>query len=92
MSLTYISTPHLSTNRRRRSLPRSPKWGADWRHAVRNLRAAVEDAAPHAKWGVRRFTADRVGMTVLDHIDELNSRTLPILHVLVGELVRQSRK
>jgi hypothetical protein len=80
----------LST-RRRRQLPRSPRWGAEWRHAVRNLRASVEDTVAHAQWGVPRFTPDRVGLQVLDHVYQLNSRTPPVLQVIIAELVRQSR-
>jgi hypothetical protein len=38
-----------------------------------------------------RFTADRVGMEVIDHVDHLDGRALPILHVLIGELVKQSK-
>lgn len=91
MSLIY--TPEtVTTTRRRRSLPRSPKWGADWRRSVRGLRIAVEDTVGNAHWGCPRFTPDRVGLTIIDHIRELDSTTLPVLQVVFAELVRQSRR
>jgi hypothetical protein len=87
MSVISISPPPLSTRRR---LPGSPHWGRDWQHAVRNLRAAVGNAHHHAK---RRshFTTDKVGVEVIDLIGQLDSRALPVLHVLIGELAKQSR-
>jgi hypothetical protein len=38
------------------------------------------------------MTADQVGMRVLDHIDELDNRALRVLAIVLGILVRVSRK
>jgi hypothetical protein len=58
---------------------------------VRQLRGAVEHTVATAKWGDPRFTPNKVGSEVIDLIDGLNSRALAVLHVVVGELVRQSQ-
>jgi hypothetical protein len=83
------SFDHTSSTRRR--LPGSPHWGGDWRLAVRNLRAAVENAIHHARWQ-SRFTTDQVGTEVIDLVEQLDGQALAVLHVLIGELAKQSKK
>jgi hypothetical protein len=75
---------------RPRRLPGAPHWGHDWKLAVRNLRTAVENAIHHA-WRLR-FTANQVGDEVIDLITQLDSQSLAVLHVLIGELAKQSKK
>jgi hypothetical protein len=55
------------------------------------LRAAVENATHHAKWR-SRFTPDQVGTEVIDLVNQLDDRALAVLHVLIGELAKQSKK
>ena len=92
MSVITLSRPQTQPSGRPRPLPGSPHWGGDWRRAVRHLRSAVENAVQNAKWGDPRFTPDKVGTEVIDLIGELNSHSLAVLHVLIGELAKQSRR
>jgi len=70
---TLFSTQPQPSNRRR--LPGSPHWGGSWQRAVGTLRKATEGAIYHARQH-SGFTANQVGIEVIDHIDELNSRAL----------------
>ena len=87
---TLHPTQHQSSAPGRR-LPGSPHWGPDWAKAVRTLRAAVENATHHVSWR-SRFTADQVGTEVIDLVNQLDDRALAVLHVLIGELAKQSKK
>jgi hypothetical protein len=94
ISLTH---PKLSTPQRR--LPGSPHWGGDWTIAVRALRAALENATRHGRWWCwppvskgSRFTPDLVGTEVIDLVNQLDNQSLAVLHVVIGELVKLSKK
>jgi hypothetical protein len=76
---------------RQRHLPGSPHWGVPWRNAVTTLRAATRGAMCHARLR-SRFTADAVGGEVIDLVSQLDGFALAVLHVVIGELVRQSKK
>ncbi|MGO8925124.1 MAG: hypothetical protein ACLQF4_19570 [Xanthobacteraceae bacterium] len=89
MSLLTSFDHDLST--RRRHLPGTAHRGAGWKSAVGILRAAVQNCVGHVDWE-STLTADAVGMRVLDHIGELDSRTRRVLAIVLGILVRQSRK
>ena len=65
--------------------------GGHWKLAVSNLRTAVGNAKHHAKKR-SRFTADQVGTEVIEVVNQLDAQALAVLHVLIGELVRLSRK
>jgi hypothetical protein len=64
------------------------------------LRAAIENATHHAsrrRWpppasNESRFTPDQVGTEVIDLVNQLDSRALAVLHVVIGELAKQSKK
>jgi hypothetical protein len=62
-----------------------------WKNAVGTLKAATKAAMCHARLR-SRFTADSVGSEVIDLISQLDGFALAVLHVVVGELVRQSKK
>jgi hypothetical protein len=89
MSLISLSPHHLSSRRPR--LPGTAHRGPEWRSAVGILRTAIQNAVTHVNWQ-SSVTADQVGMRVLDHINELNSRALRVLMIVLGILVRASRK
>jgi hypothetical protein len=89
MSLLTSLNDDLSTHRR--PLPGTAHRGPEWRSAVGILRAAVQNCVDHVDWR-STLTADAVGMRVLDHIGELDSRALRVLAIVLGILVRQSRK
>ena len=72
-------------------LPGSPHWGVPWKNAVSTLKAATKAAMCHARLR-SRFTADSVGSEVIDLISQLDGFALAVLHVVVGELARQSKK
>jgi hypothetical protein len=55
------------------------------------LRTAVGNAKHHAK-RQSRFTADQVGTEVIDVVNQLDAQALAVLHVLIGELAKQSKK
>jgi hypothetical protein len=89
MSLISLATPQVSSRRRR--LPGSPHWGVPWKNAVTTLKAATKAAMCHARLR-SRFTANSVGDEVIGLIGELDGFALAVLHVVVGELVRQTKK
>jgi hypothetical protein len=55
------------------------------------LRAAVENATHQARWQ-SRFTADQVGTEVIDLVNQLDDQALAVLHVVIGDLAKQSKK
>jgi hypothetical protein len=57
---------------------------------VRVLRAAVENAAEHADSKGR--STDVIGDTVIDHLAQLDSKSLEVLAVVFTMLVRASAK
>ena len=91
MSLYTLPSAQLQLPNRRRRLPGSPHWGTPWKNAVGALKAATKAAMCHARLR-SRFTADSVGSEVIDLIGQLDGFALAVLHVVVGELVRQSKK
>jgi hypothetical protein len=90
MTLINIVPPQPQSMRQRR-LPGSPHWGVPWKSAVTTLKAATKGAMCHARLQ-SRFTADSVGGEVIDLIGQLDGFALAVLHVVVGELARQSKK
>jgi hypothetical protein len=63
------------------------------------LRAAIENATHHVSWRCwslasngSRFTSDQVGTEVIDLVNQLDSRALAVLHVVIGELAKQTKK
>ncbi len=89
MALINLEPSRLSSRQGR--LPSSPHWGGPWKAAVATLRAAIKAAMHHAR--IRsRFTSDQVGSEVIDLVGQLDGFALAILHVVIGELVRQSKK
>jgi hypothetical protein len=89
MSLLTSFDRDLSTHRLH--LPGTPHRGPEWKSAVGILRTALTNAVTHVNWR-SSLTADQVGMRVLDHIGELDSRALRILAIVLGILVKASRK
>jgi hypothetical protein len=86
ISLTH---PKLSTHQRR--LPGAPHWGGAWTVAVATLRAALKNASHHA-WR-SRFTAHQAFRDeVIDLVAQLDSRSLAVLRVVIGELTKQTKK
>jgi hypothetical protein len=85
-----ISLAPQSSHPRRR-LPGSPHWGLPWKNAVTTLKAATKAAMCHARMR-SRFNADSVGSEVIDLVGQLDGFALAVLHVVIGELVRQSKK
>jgi hypothetical protein len=55
--------------------------GPHWVSAVHVLRAATQNAVGHAGWR-KSATANRVGVDIIDRIDELDARTLHVLAVV----------
>lgn len=89
--MAYISLAPQQSSQHRRRLPGSPHWGVPWKNAVTTLKAATKAAMCHARMRPR-FTADSVGSEVIDLIGQLDGFALAVLWVVVGELVRQSKK
>ena len=89
MSLISLPTPQVSSRQHR--LPGSPHWGGPWKAAVGSLRAAIKAAMYHAR-ARARFHSDRVGSEVIDLVGQLDEFALAVLHVVIGELAKQSRK
>ena len=90
MTLINIVPPQAQPPNRRRHLPGSPHWGVAWRNAVGALKAATKAAMCHARMP-SRFTTDSVGSEVIDLVGQLDGFALAVLHVVIGELVRQSK-
>ncbi|MFY9770239.1 MAG: hypothetical protein WAK04_08400 [Xanthobacteraceae bacterium] len=88
MTLITSFDHDLSTRRR---LPGTAHRGPEWKAAVGLVRSALQNAVAHVDWQ-SRLTADQVGMRVLDHIGELDARALRMLAIVLGILVRLSRK
>jgi hypothetical protein len=55
------------------------------------LRAALDNAGHHARWR-SRFDAHQVGDEVIDLVTQLDSQSLAVLHVVIGELAKQTKK
>jgi hypothetical protein len=89
VSLISLSPHRLSS--RQPHLPGTAHRGPEWKAAVGLVRSALQNAIAHIDWR-STMTADQVGMRVLDHINELDSRALRILAIVLGILVRVSRK
>lgn len=65
--------------------------GPAWTAAVRLLRGAALNAVAHAH--VRKsVTSDAVGTTVIDTVGELDRRSLHVLAVVHGILLRASKQ
>jgi|SRR6516165_7055028 hypothetical protein len=75
----------------RQHLPGFPHWGGPWKVAVGILHKAIEGAVYHTQ-DASRFTVNQVGTEVIDHIGELDSRALCVLYVVLGDLIRLSKK
>jgi hypothetical protein len=58
---------------------------------VRNVRTAVENAAQHAR-RQSRFTPHQVGDEVIELVTSLDGPALAVLHIVIGELAKQSMK
>jgi len=87
--MSLYTFPSIQSQPRR--LPGSPHWGVSWKNSVNTLRPAIKAAMTHAR--VRpKFTADAVGGEVIDLVGQLDPFALAVLWVVVGELVRQSKK
>jgi hypothetical protein len=89
MTLINLATPHLSSGQPR--LPGTAHRGPEWKSAVGILRTALQNAVTHVNWP-SSVTADQIGMRVIDHINELDNRALRVLAIVLGILVRASRK
>jgi hypothetical protein len=86
----YTNGKSPSTQPRRR-LTGTAHRGPHWVHAVHVLRAATHNAVELAGWR-RSTTAEQVGSDIIDHIGELDAKTLHVLAVVFGVLVRASRR
>jgi hypothetical protein len=90
MSLINLHTPRLSTpTRRSRRHMGTPHRGPTWKSAVGLLRIAVRNTVEHVDWRPG-LTADDVGLRILDHIAKLDARSLRVLAIVFGILVRAS--
>jgi hypothetical protein len=88
--VTYSNGPGPSTAPiRRRRLTGTAHSGPHWVCAVRILRSATLNAVEHAGWR-RSATADAVGTSIIDHIEELDAKSLHVLAVVFSMLVRAS--
>ncbi len=88
MSLISLATPQLQPTRRK--LPGTAHRGPDWKFAVNVLRAAIRNAVEQVDWQPSD-TVDDVGTGIIDMIGELDGRSLHVLAVAFGVLVRASR-
>ena len=92
--VTYTNGPSPSTaHPHRRRLTGTAHRGPGWVNAVHCLRAATQNALQHGGW--RRsatINKDKVGLHIIDHIDELDTKALHVLAVVFGILVKASRK
>lgn len=65
--------------------------GSAWTQAVRTVRAAVNAAVEHAPQR-HSFDANRVADLVIDLVGELDHQSLTVLTVVLGVLIRNSRR
>jgi hypothetical protein len=91
MSLFTLPSTQPQPFSRRSGLPGTPHWGVPWKNAVITLKAATRTAMCHARLR-SRFTPDSVGGEVIDLVGQLDGFALAVLHVVIGELARQSKK
>jgi hypothetical protein len=91
MVLAVYTNGSPSSTHPRRRLAGTAHRGPAWVSAVRVLRSAVQNALEHAG-PHRSATADQVGTDVIDHIGELDERSLHVLAVTFGVLVRASQR
>ena len=93
MSLVHYNTPRAASSpipQYRRPIIGTTHDGPAWTAAVRLLQGAALNAVAHArahKW----VTADAVGTTIIDTVSELDKRSLHVLAVVHGVLLRASR-
>jgi hypothetical protein len=91
-TLTYTNSNAPSTGRvHHKRLTGTAHAGPHWVNAVRVLRTATENAVAHA--GQRRSaTPDRVGSDIIDQVGELDPKSLHVLAMVFGMIVRASRR
>jgi hypothetical protein len=88
MSLISLSPHRLSS--RRPQLPGTAHRGPEWKSAVNLVRSALQNAVVHADRELQ--SADDVACRVIDHVRELDAAGLRVLLVVIGILVRYSRR
>jgi hypothetical protein len=97
MTLAVYSNPQTTASPRCR-VTGTRHDGPAWTAAVRVLRAAVVNAVGHA--GVRRSATSKstdvdvtdVGVDIIDNIALLDTKSLHVLSVVFGMLLRASRQ
>jgi hypothetical protein len=89
MALIYDGERRLAMPRRKLTGTRHE--GARWTRTVRALRKAVKDAVNNASWR-SDVTSDAIGMRVLDHLHEHDTRSLHVLDLVDSMLVRASSR
>ncbi len=93
MTLATYTTPRAATSPflRKRHVTGTRHDGPAWTAAVRVLRAAVANAVEHAR-ARRSVTSNSVGDDVIDSIAQLDAKSLHVLAVVSGMLVRASKQ
>ena len=91
MTLAVYTNGSSSSTHLHRRLTGTAHRGPAWVSAVRVLRSAVQNAVEHAE-PRRSVTADQVGTDIIDRIGELDGRSLHVLAVMFGVLVRASQR
>ena len=90
--LTYMNTQRSSIHHPRRRLVGTAHKGPAWTNAVRILRTAIQNGVDQAPGCCRSATADDVGTTIIDQIQELDAKALHVLAVSFTILVRTSQR
>jgi len=88
--MLLLTTPHHGLSTRRPRLPGTAHHGAKWKSAVNLVRSALQNAVVHADHELK--SADDVACRVIDHVRELDAAGLRVLLVVIGILVRYSRR
>lgn len=91
LALTYDTQARPARLPRQCKLVGTRHEGPEWTHTVRALRAATRKAADKASWRPDA-TPDSVGLSIIDHLDELDHRSLHVLALVNSILFRQSRR